>query len=103
MKMKKQLMENVVTGVTTVYTAGVGSSPMNLIHQSPSISLKIIQRGAHARFGTALAGGDAIPAQPWISVVMDLENNNAGEAKFYTWVHANDVVEIVKNFLTPNG
>ena len=36
MKMKEQLMGTVVTGVPTVYTAGVVSSPMNLIHQSPS-------------------------------------------------------------------
>ena len=34
---------------------------------------------------------------------MDPVNNNADEARFYTWVHANVVVEIVKNFLTPNG
>ena len=52
------------TGVPTVYKAGVGSSPMNLIHQSPSIPLDIVQRGAHARFGTASADGDTIPAQP---------------------------------------
>ena len=41
-------MGTVVTGVPTVYTAGVGSSLMNLIHQSPSIPLEIVQRGAHA-------------------------------------------------------
>ena len=33
---------------------------------------------------------------------MDPTNNNADKAKFYTQVHANVVVEIVKNFLTPN-
>ena len=54
-------METVVTGVPTVYTAGDGSSPMNLIHQSPSIPLEIVQRGAHARFGTALSDGNKIP------------------------------------------
>ena len=57
--MKEQLMGTVVTRVPTVYTAGIGSSPMNLIHQSPSIPLEIVQRGAHARFGTVLADGDA--------------------------------------------
>ena len=57
-------MGTAVTGVRTLYTAGVGSSPMNLIHQSPSIPLEIVQQGAHARFGTALADGDAISAQP---------------------------------------
>ena len=41
--MKEQLMGTVVTGVPTVYTAGVGSSPMNLIHHSPSIPLEIVQ------------------------------------------------------------
>ena len=61
LKMKEQLMGTVVTGVPTVYTAGVGSSLMNLIHQSPSIPLEIVQRGAHARFGTTLADGDTIP------------------------------------------
>ena len=53
LKMKEQLMETVVTGVPTVYTAGVGSSPMNLIHRSPSILLEIVQLGAHTRFETA--------------------------------------------------
>ena len=95
-------MGTVVAGVPTVYTAGIVSSPMNLIHQSPSIPLEIVQQCAHARFGTALADGNAIPAQPWISVALDPANNNADEAKFYTRVHANFVVEIVTNFLTPN-
>ena len=103
LKMKEQLMGTVVTGVPTVYTVGAGSSPINLIHQSPSISLDIVQRGAHTRFGTALDDGDAIPAQLWISVALDPANNNADKAKLYTRVHANVVAEIVKNFLTPNG
>ena len=47
-KMKEQLMGTVVTGVPNVYTDVVGSSPMNLIHQIPSIPLDIVQRGAHA-------------------------------------------------------
>ena len=63
-KIKEQLMENFVTGVPNLYTAGVGSSPMNLIPQIPSISLDIFQQGAHTRFGTDLADGDAIPAHP---------------------------------------
>ena len=96
-------MGTVVTGVPTMYTDGVGSSPMNLIHKSPSNPLEIVQRGAHARFGTALADCNTIPAQPWISVALDAENNNADKAKFYTRLHVNVVVEIVKNFLTPNG
>ena len=96
-------MGTVVTGVPTVYTSGFGSSPMNLINQSPSIPLEIFQRSAHTRFGTALADGNTTPAQPWISVVLDPEKNNADEAKLYTRVHANVVLEIVKNFLTPNG
>ena len=45
LNMKEQLMGTVVTGVPTVYTAGVGSSPMNLTHQSPSIPLDIVQQG----------------------------------------------------------
>ena len=101
--MKEQLMGTVITGVPTVYTAGIGSSPMNLIHQSPLIPLDIVQRGAHARFGTALADGDTIPEQPWVSVALDPENNNTYEARFYTRVHANVVAETVKNFLSPNG
>ena len=96
-------MGTVVTGLPTVYTAGVGISPMNLIHQSPSISLEIVQRGAHTCFGTALADVNAIPGQPWISLALDPSKNNTDKDKFYTWVHANVVVEIVKNFLTPNG
>ena len=103
LKMKEQLMGTVVTGVPTVYTAGVGSSPMNLIRQSPSIPLEIVQRGADTRFGAALADGDTIPEQPWMSVALNPENNNADESRFYTRVHANVVVEIGKNFLTPNG
>ena len=102
LKTKEQLMGNVVTGVPTVYTNGVGSSATNLIHQRPSISLDIFQQGAHTRFGTALADGDAIPEQPWMSVPLDPANSNADEAKFYTRVHENVVVEIVNNFLTPN-
>ena len=39
LRMKEQLMVTVVTGVSTVYTVGAGISPMNIIHQSPSISL----------------------------------------------------------------
>ena len=100
--MKEQLMGTVVTRVPTVYTAGVGISLINLIHQSPSISLDIVQQGAHTRFGTALADGDAIPVKPWMSVALDPSNNNVDEAKFYTQVHANVVVEIVNNFMTPN-
>ena len=103
LKMKEQLMGTVVTGVPTVYTAGVGSSPMNLIYHSPSIPLEIVHRGAHARFGTALADGKKIPEQPWMSVALDPANNNTDKARFYTRVHTNVVVEIVKNFLTPNG
>ena len=38
-----------------------------------------------------------------MSVALDPANNNADESIFYTQVHANVVVEIVKNFLTPNG
>ena len=60
--MKDQLMGTVFTRVPTVYTAGVGISPMNLIHQSPLIPLEIVERGAHTRFGTVLSGGDAMPA-----------------------------------------
>ena len=103
LKMKEHIMGTVVTGVPTVYTVGAGSSPMNLIHQIPSISLEIVQRGAPARFGNALDYGDAIPVQPWISVALEPVNNNADEAKFYTRVHVNVVVKIVNNFLTPNG
>ena len=69
--MKEHLMVTVVAGVPTVYTAGVGSSPMNLIHQSPSIPLEIVQKGANARLGIDLADGDTIPAQPWILVALD--------------------------------
>ena len=64
--------------------------------------LEIVQQGDHARFGTALADGNIIPAQTCISVALDPANNKADESKFYTWVHANVMVEIVKNFLTPN-
>ena len=103
LKIKEQLMGTVLTGVPNVYTVGAGISPMNLIHQIPSISFEIFQRGAHASFGNPLANDDAIPAQPWISVALYPANNNADEAKFYTRVHANVVVEIFKNFLTPNG
>ena len=102
LKMKEKLMGTVVTRVPTVYTSGIGISPINLIHQIPSIPLEIVQRGARARFGNALADGNTIPAQPWISVALDPAKNNVGEAKFYTRVHANAVVEIVKNLLTPN-
>ena len=101
--MKDQLMGTVVTGVPTVYTAGVGISPMNLIHQSPLIRLDIFQQGAHTRFGTDWTDGNAIPAHPWISVAFYPANNNADKAKFYTRLHANFMVEMVKNFLTPNG
>ena len=76
---------------------------MNLIHQIPSIPLEIVQQDAHTRFGTTLADGDTIPEQPWMSVALDPANKNADEARFYTRVHVNAVVEIVKNFLTPNG
>ena len=103
LNMKEQLMGTVVTGVPTVYTAGFGSSPINIIHQSPSITLEIVQRGADTRFGDALADGDTIPEQPWMSFALDPENNSVNKARFYTRVHANFIVEIVKNFLTPNG
>ena len=95
-------MGTVVTGDPTVYTAGFGSSPINIIHQSPSITLEIVQQGAHAHFGTALADADTIPEQPWMSVALDPANNKADKSRFYTSVHANVVVETVKNFLTLN-
>ena len=103
LKMKEHLMRTVTPGVPTVYTAGVGISPMNLINETPSISFEIVQLGAHACFGTALVHGNAFPVQPWILVVLDPAKNNMYKSKFYTRIHANFVVEIVKNFLTPNG
>ena len=103
LKMKEPLMGTVVARVPNVYTAGIGNSPMNLIHQIPLIPLEIIQRGAHARFVPALDDGDTIPEHPWMPVALDPANNNADKSGFYTRVHANVVVEIVKNFLTPNG
>ena len=75
---------------------------MNLIHQSPSIPLEIFQRGDHVRFGTSLADGDTILEHPWMSVALDPANNNVDEARLYTRIHENVVVEIFKNFLTPN-
>ena len=38
-----------------------------------------------------------------MSVAFDPSNNTADEARFYTRVHANVIMEIVKKFLTPNG
>ena len=37
-----------------------------------------------------------------MSVAFDPSNNNANKARFYTRVHTNFFVVIVKNFLTPN-
>ena len=84
-------------------SASLNNIKWDLIHQSPSIPLEIVQRGAHARFGTALADGDTIPEQPWMSVALDPAKNNADEARFFTRVHVKVVVKIVKNSLTPNG
>ena len=41
--MKEHLMGTVITRVPTVYTAGIGISPMNLINQIPLIPLEIVQ------------------------------------------------------------
>ena len=43
LKVKEQTMGGVVTGIPTLYTGGVVSAFMNLIHQSPSISLEMCQ------------------------------------------------------------
>ena len=45
-KMKEQLMGTVVRCIPSVYTLGVRSVGMKLIHQSPSLSLEIVQRAA---------------------------------------------------------
>ena len=91
------------TVVPTEYAAGVGSVPMNLICQSPLIPLEIIQRGAHACFGTALGDGAPIPSHPWISVTLDPANNVGQKDMLYSMVNANVVIKIIENILTPKG
>ena len=103
LKVKEQTMGGVVTGIPTLYTGGVASAFMNLIHQSPSILLEMCQQRAHVRYSTPLGNGDPIPPQPWTSVTLDPATVDTDKAKFYDRVNANVVVEIVKNTLTPGG
>ena len=103
LKVKEQIMGGVVTGIPTSYAGGTGSALMNLIHQSPSISLEMCQRRAHARYSTALGEHDPIPQQPWTSRTLDPANDNADKTTFYDRVNANVVVELMKNTLTPGG
>ena len=102
-KVKEQTMGEVVTHIPTTWTAGVGGSHMNLIHQSPSISLDCLQRAAFRRFGTALADNVLIPAQPWTAVDLTPATVDDDKKKFFSRVHGNVVVEIIKNCLTPSG
>ena len=103
LKVKEQIMGGVVTGIPTRYARGIEIAMMDLIHQSPSISLEMCQRRAHVRFSTPLGDGDLIPPQPWTSRTLDPANVDTDKAKFYDRVNANVVVEIVKNTLKPGG
>jgi hypothetical protein len=95
LKVKEQTMGAVVTGIPTSYAGGIGIALMNLVHQSPSISLEMCQRRAHVRYSNALGDADPIPPQPWTSRTLDPANNDADKALFYDRVNANVVVEIV--------
>ena len=103
LKVKEQIMGATVTGIPTSYAGGIGIALMNLIHQSPSISLEMCQRRAHVRYGNPIGDTDPIPPQPWRSRTLDPANVAADKATFYDRVNANVVVEIVKNTLTPGG
>ena len=76
---------------------------MSLMHQSPSITYEIIQRGAHTRFGIDFGDGALIPVQSWISVTLDTANNVGQKDVLYLRFNANVVIEIIKNILTPKG
>ena len=47
LKVKEQVMGKVVTHIPTTYTGGVAADFVNLIHQSPSITVERVQREAH--------------------------------------------------------
>ena len=74
---------------------------MNLIHQSPSISLDMTQRAAHRCFGTALGEHDPIPQQLWATVVLSPSTVPTDQPIFFDRVNGNVVSEIIKNILTP--
>ena len=95
LKVKENQLGPVITTIPTVYTLLVGSEPMNLIHQSPSIPLEMTQRAAHAHFGTPLDAGDPIPPRPWITAALDPVTVPAVKLTFYDQVNGNGVVELI--------
>lgn len=103
LKVKEQVMGGVVTGIPTSYAGGIPSALMNLITQSPSIPLEMVQRRAFTRYNNPLGENDPIPPQPWTANVLDPANNDAHKAIFYDRVNGNVVVELIKNTLTPGG
>ena len=102
-KVKEQTMGEVITHIPTTWAGGVGGNFMNLIHQSPSISMDCLQRAAFRRFGTPLADNALVPAQPWTAADLDPATVDDDKKKFFSRVHANVVVENIKNCLTPSG
>ena len=95
-------MGAVVTGVPSEFNAaGTVTARMNLIHQCQSLDLETVQRAAFSRFGPDLPSTNPIPPQPWATVALDPANNDANKSRFYQQVHANVVLEIIKNTLTP--
>ena len=96
-------MGGVVTGIPTSYAGGVPGGLMNLITQSPSIPLEMVQRRAFKRYGDPLGELDPILIQPWTANVLDPATNDAHKAIFYDQANGNVVVELIKNTLTPGG
>lgn len=103
LKVKEQVMGGVVTGIPTSYAGGVPGGLMNLITQSPSIPLEMVQRRAFKRYNNPIAEHDPVPNQPWTANILDPATVDADKVIFYDRVNGNVVVELIKNTLTPGG
>ena len=103
LKVKEQVMGKVITHIPTTYTGGIAGDFINLVHQSPSITMERVQREAHRRFGTVIDEADPIPALPWIARDLTPATVDDDKKTFYSRVHGNVVAEVLKNLLTPAG
>ena len=101
---KQSSLGKVVTRVPVEYNeAGVAIRFANLIQQHQSVPFVQLQRLAHERYGTALHKDQEIPSGPWTSRELDPANVPDDKVTFFSRVHSNVIVELLKNTLTSTG
>ena len=97
---KEPTFGQVLTHIPVTFAPdGSATGHLNLISNYSSVTLEQLQRRALARYGTAIAETDAIPATPWNKSTLTPGTNAAHKTIFYDRVNANVVHEWLKNVL----